>query len=88
MHSDLISSLTYIYRNSQEYNDTAIERKSIDQRNSSMRGWGVWRKGHIGVYDRNDDYFAMDGSNRNVYHGNFREHNFTHIIKLCDVDYL
>ena len=85
--SGLISSLTRKYRSSQEYFDSAVERRDISERKPSMRGWGVWRKNHIGIYDGNDGYFAMDGSRRNAYHGNLRENNFTHIIKLCDIDY-
>ena len=53
-----------------------------------MRGWGVWRKGHIGVYDGNNGYFAMDGSKRNAYHGNLSENSFTHIIYITITCYL
>ena len=85
--SGLISSLTKIERNSQGYYDTAVERKNINERKPSMRGWGVWRKGHIGIYDGDNGYYAMDGSKRNAFHGNLKDNSFTHIIKLCDVDY-
>ena len=85
--SGLISSLTHIYRSSQEYFDTAVEVKSINERNSSMRGWGVWRKGHIGIYDGENGYYAMDGSKNNAAHSPLSANNFTHIIKLCDIDY-
>ena len=85
--SGLISSLTRKHRSSQEYFNTALERYDIDERTPSMRGWGVWRKGHIGIYDGNDGYYAMDGSKRNAYHGNLSENSFTHIIKLCDINY-
>ena len=46
-----------------------------------MRGWGVLKDGLIGIYDGNGKYYAMDSSERNA------ENSFTHIIKLCDVDY-
>ena len=85
--SGLISSLTKIERNAQGYFDTAVERKSINDRNPSMRGWGVWKKGHIGIYDGDNGYYAMDGSSRNAFHGKLSNNSFTHIIKLCDVDY-
>ena len=85
--SGLISSLTKIERNSQDYFDSAVEKKNITERHSSMRGWGVWKNGHIGIYDGNDGYYAMDGSKRNAVHLNLSQNSFTHIIKLCDVDY-
>ena len=85
--SGLISSKTKILRNSQGYFNSALERKSIDERKPSMRGWGVWRKGHIGIYDGENGYYAMDGSKKNAAHSPLSANNFTHIIKLCDIDY-
>ena len=85
--SGLISSLTGIERNSQGYLDTAIEKKDINERNASMIGWGVWKKGHIGIYDGNDGYYALDNSKSNMVHKNLSQNNFTHIIKLCDINY-
>ena len=85
--SGLISSLTGKERNSQGYYDTAIEKKSINERTPSMKGWGVWKKGHIGVYDGNDGYYAMDNSDKNMVHNNLNQNSFTHIIKLCDIKY-
>ena len=85
--SGLISSLTNILRNSYGYYDTALEIKDISERQNNMKGWGVWRKGHIGIYDGNDGYYAMDGSKANAVHKNLNANNFTHIIKLCDIDY-
>ena len=38
-----------------------------------MKGWGVWMKGHIGVYDGNDGYYAMDNSDRNMVHNNLNQ---------------
>ena len=85
--SGLISSKTKILRNSQGYFNSSLERKSIDERKPSMRGWGVWRKGHIGIYDGENGYYAMDGSKNNAAHSPLSANNFTHIIKLCDIDY-
>lgn len=85
--SGLISSLTGKIRNSQGYFDTAIERKDINERNPSMKGWGVWHKGHIGVYDGNDGYYALDNSKVNMVHKPIKPNTFTHIIKLCDINY-
>ena len=72
--------------------DTSIQllkKKKISERTSDMKGWGVWRKGHIGVYDGNDKYYAMDGSEHNAVHKSLQNapKPFTHIIKLCDIDY-
>ena len=85
--SGLISSLTGKERNTQGYYDTAIEKKDINERKSSMKGWGVWKKGHIGVYDGNDGYYAMDNSKANAVHKQIKQNTFTHIIKLCDISY-
>lgn len=87
--SGLISNITGIVRNTDGYYNSALEKKSINERTKDMRGWGVWRKGHIGVYDGGDGYYAMDGSKYNAVHKLLKDapHPFTHIIKLCDIDY-
>lgn len=85
--SGLISVATGIVRGSAQYKSTALECYPINKRKSSMRGWAVWMKGHIGVYDGNNGYYAMDGSARNMVHYSLNKNNFTHILKLCDVDY-
>ena len=85
--SGLISSLTGKIRNSQGYFDTAIERKDINERNPSMKGWGVWHKAHIGVYDGNNGYYAMENSKVNAVHKEIKPNTFTHIIKICDINY-
>ena len=85
--SGLISSYTGIVRGSSQYKSTALSVKPISQRTSAMKGWAVWMNGHIGIYDGNNGYYAMDGSSRNMVHYNLSKNNFTHIIKLCDIDY-
>ena len=87
--SGLISNITRIERNSQGYFDSSTERLNINERTRDMRGWGVWRPGHIGVYDGGDGYYAMDGSRDNAVHKLLKDASkpFTHIIKLCDIDY-
>lgn len=85
--SGLISSATGTIRGSAQYKSSALECYPISERNSSMRGWAVWMSGHIGVYDGNGGYYAMDGSARNMVHYPLNKNNFTHILKLCDVDY-
>ena len=85
--SGLISAATGTIRGSAQYKSTALACYPISQRTSLMRGWAVWMQGHIGVYDGNGGYYAMDGSARNAVHYPLSKNNFTHIIKLCDVDY-
>ncbi len=85
--SGLISAATGIVRGSSQYKSTAIECQPIRQRKEYMRGWEVWMTGHIGVYDGAGGYYAMDGSDRNMVHYPLSRNRFTHIIKLCDVDY-
>lgn len=85
--SGLISSYTGILRGSSQYKATAVKVYPISKRTSSMKGWAVWMNGHIGVYDGNNGYYAMDGSARNMVHYPLSRNNFTHIIQLCDIDY-
>ena len=85
--SGLISVLTGIIRNSQGFFDTAIEKKDISERKPEMKGWGVWQKGHIGVYDGDDGFYAMNNSRENMVHKKIENSAFTHIIKLCDISY-
>ena len=85
--SGLISSYTGILRGSAQYKSTAKKVYAISKRTSAMRGWAVWMNGHIGIYDGNNGYYAMDGSSRNMVHYPLSRNNFTHIIQLCDIDY-
>lgn len=85
--SGLISSYTGKLRGSAQYKATATVVKPISQRTPEMKGWAVWMSGHIGIYDGNNGYYAMDGSARNMVHYPLSKNNFTHIIKLCDIDY-
>lgn len=85
--SGLISSATGLIRGSEQYKSTSVECYPISQCKPHMRGWAVWMFGHIGIYDGNGGYYAMDGSARNMVHYPLSKNNFTHIIKLCDVDY-
>lgn len=85
--SGLITTATGITRGSAQYKSTAVECHPISQRKPHMRGWAVWMKGHIGIYDGDGGYYAMDGSARNMVHYPLSKNKFTHIIKLCDVDY-
>ena len=87
--SGLISSLVggQSFKNTTWFRNNAKESKPISERNSSMKGWAVYMQGHIGVYDGNDGYYAMDGSKRNMVHNNLSQNKFTEIIKLSDIKY-
>ena len=87
--SGLISSLVggQNTKNTSWFRNNAIESKPISERNSDMKGQAVYKPGHIGVYDGNDGYYAMDGSKRNMVHYNLSENSFEEIIKLSDIKY-
>ena len=87
--SGLISSLVggQNTKNISWFRNKAIESKPISERNPSMRGWAVYKPGHIGVYDGNNGYYAMDGSKRNMVHNNLSQNSFIEIIKLSDIKY-
>ena len=85
--SGLISWYTGIVRGSGQYKSTAVEVIPISQRTNIHIGWAVWMKGHIGIYLGNDIYIAADGSAHGVRIAHLSQNNFTHLLKLCDIDY-
>lgn len=85
--SGLISWYTGIVRGSGQYKSTAVEVVPISQRTNKHIGWAVWMNGHIGVYLGNDTYIAADGSAYGVRIANLSQNRFTHLLKLCDIDY-
>ena len=85
--SGLISWYTDIIRGSGQYKSTAVEVIPISQRTNNHIGWAVWMKGHIGVYLGNDTYIAADGSAYGVRIAKLSQNRFTHLLKLCDIDY-
>lgn len=85
--SGLISWYTGIVRGSGQYKSTAVEVIPISQRTNKHIGWAVWMNGHIGVYLGNDTYIAADGSAYGVRIANLSQNRFTHLLKLCDIDY-
>lgn len=85
--SGLISWYTGIVRGSGQYKATAKEVKPIELRSNDYIGWAVWMPGHIGIYLGNDHYIAADGSRYGVRIAHINRNKFTHLLKLCDVDY-
>lgn len=85
--SGLISWYTGIIRGSGQYKSTAVEVIPISQRTNKHIGWAVWMNGHIGVYLGNDTYIAADGSAYGVRIAKLSQNRFTHLLKLCDIDY-
>lgn len=85
--SGLISWYTGIVRGSGQYKETAEEVVPISQRTNDHIGWAVWMNGHIGVYLGNDTYIAADGSAYGVRIAKLSQNRFTHLLKLCDIDY-
>lgn len=85
--SGLISWYTGIVRGSGQYKSTAVEVIPISKRSNAHIGWAVWMNGHIGIYLGNDQYIAADGSAYGVRIANLSQNRFTHLLKLCDIDY-
>lgn len=85
--SGLISWYTGIVRGSGQYKSTAVEVIQISKRSDAHIGWAVWMNGHIGIYLGNDQYIAADGSAYGVRIANLSQNGFTHLLKLCDIDY-
>lgn len=85
--SGLISWYTGIIRGSGQYKSTAVEVVPISHRTNNHIGWAVWMSGHIGVYLGNDTYIAADGSAYGVRIAKLSQNRFTHLLKLCDIDY-
>lgn len=85
--SGLISWYTGIIRGSGQYKSTAVEIVPVAQRSNAHIGWAVWMSGHIGIYLGNNQYIAADGSAYGVRIANLSQNRFTHLLKLCDIDY-
>ncbi len=85
--SGLISWYTGIIRGSGQYKSTAVEVIPISQRTNAHIGWACWMNGHIGIYLGNDQYIAADGSAYGVRIAKLSQNKFTHLLKLCDIDY-
>jgi hypothetical protein len=85
--SGLISWYTGKMRGSYQYKETAVEVIPISQRTNNNIGWAVWMNGHIGIYLGDDKYIAADGSAYGVRIANLSQNRFTHLLKLCDIDY-
>lgn len=85
--SGLISWATGIARSSQNYHDTALEIEPIATIAKAPIGAAVWRKGHIGIYIGNGEYIAEDGSAYGCRINKLRNADFTHWLKLKDIDY-
>ena len=85
--SGLISWYTGIVRGSGQYKSTAVEVVPISQRTNNHIGWAVWMNGHIGIYLGDNKYIAADGSAYGVRIANLSQNRFTHLLKLCDIDY-
>ena len=85
--SGLISWYTGIIRGSGQYKSTAVKVIPISQRTNAHIGWACWMNGHIGIYLGNDRYIAADGSAYGVRIAKLSQNRFTHLLKLCDIDY-
>lgn len=85
--SGLISWATGISRSSQNYYETALEVEPIATIAKAPIGAAVWRKGHIGIYIGNGEYIAEDGSAYGCRINQLSKANFTHWLKLKDIDY-
>ena len=87
--SGLISSLVggQEFKSASWFRDHATDAKPIEERNQNMKGWAIYKPGHIGVFDGGNGYYAMDGSKRNMVHYDLSKNNFKEIIKLCDIKY-
>ena len=85
--SGLISWYTGIVRGSGQYKSTAVKVIPISQRTNAHIGWACWMNGHIGIYLGNDRYIAADGSAYGVRIAKLSQNRFTHLLKLCDIDY-
>lgn len=85
--SGLISWCTGIIKGSRAYYDTALERQPIRLLDETMRGWALWKSGHIGVYLGDGCCIEASGVDRGVIQSQVKQGTWTHAIKLCDIDY-
>lgn len=86
--SGLISWATGIIRSSQGYYDTALEVHPISEIAKAPIGAAVWKKGHIGIYIGGGEYIAEDGSAYGCRKNSLNKSDFTHWLKLKDIQYV
>lgn len=95
--SGLISWVTEIVRNSQQYYDAAQKKANetgkqtifpISTIAKAPIGAAVWQKGHIGIYTGNGTYIAADGSAYGVRRNSLSKASFTHWLILKDITYI
>lgn len=85
--SGLISWLTGKLRGSYNYKDTAVQTAPISKLDESMIGWALWKPGHIGVYIGNGYCIEAKGINYGTVKTKVSATAWTHVLKLCDIDY-
>lgn len=85
--SGLISWYTGVLRGSANFCDTAAERYPVSQLNESMRGWALWKPGHIGVYIGNGKCVEAKGINYGTVESKVSSTPWQKVIKLKDIDY-
>lgn len=85
--SGLISGCTGVVRGSASYKSTATNSVPISKLSEDHIGWAVWRSGHIGVYVGGGYCIEARGIDYGTVRTKVASRNFTHVIKLKDIDY-
>ena len=87
--SGLISWFTGILRGSWEYQEKAPEKVSYKTGMdlSDFLGWAIWKPGHIGVVVGSDYVIEERGQAYGCVKTKASQRDFTHLIKICDIDY-
>lgn len=85
--SGLISWYTGILRGSANYKETAREVKPIGQLNETMKGWALWKPGHIGVYAGNGLCIEAKGISYGTVETKAAATPWVSALRLKDIDY-
>lgn len=85
--SGLITWCTGILRGSVNYKETAVEVQPIGALNESMKGWALWKPGHIGVYIGNGTCIEAKGINYGTVETRAQDTPWVSVLKLRDIDY-
>lgn len=85
--SGLISWYTGIQRGSSNYHDTADQAVDIGHLDETMKGWALWKPGHIGIYIGNGICIEAKGINYGTIESRVADTQWKKALKLCDIDY-
>lgn len=85
--SGLISWYTGVLRGSWNFEETAVEKHPIGKLDENMKGWALWKPGHIGVYIGEGKCIEAKGIAYGTIESKVSATPWQKVLKLKDIDY-